>query len=184
MSEHDTAVSGRTASNQQSAVPPVDTNRYLRWGAYLLLAAGAAYVVHGIGFLYRTFYTSGFELGVNELDGLTAPELAGTHPDVASYIAHLHVSFAGLMIATGIGIVAITWFGVRQGQRWAWATAVGMPLVFGAFSIPVHSTVHFHFDFLLHLGPAGVGLLILLVGGVLSYVGLRSIEETPTEDDQ
>lgn len=153
---------------------PADADRRLRWGAYLIATAGLMFVLHGIGFIYRTYYTSGFELGVDELDGVTATELAATHPEVASYIAHVHVSFAGLMIAVGLGIVALAWYGIRRGDGWALATALGVPLVFAAFSLPVHQTVHFEFDFLLHLGPAALGLPILIGGGVLAYRGMRS----------
>lgn len=130
------------------------------------------FVVHAVGFLYRTYYTSGFELGVGELDGVTATELAVTHPEVASYVEHLHVSFAGLMIAVGIGIIALAWYGVRRGRRWALATSLFVPLVFVTFTLPIHQTVHFDFHSLLHLGPAAVGLPVLVAGGVLAYRGM------------
>lgn len=145
----------------------------LRWGVYLLVVAGALFLVHGVGFLYRTFYTPGFELGVHTLDGVTAPELASTNPEVASYINHVHVSFSGLMIAAGIGVIALAWYGVRRHQRWSLATVLLIPLVFLAFTIPVHQTVTFDFHTLQHLGPAAIGTPILLVGAVLAYHGQR-----------
>lgn len=144
----------------------------------MIVLTGLLFIAHGIGFVYRTYYTSGFELGVDELDGVTATELAATHPGVASYIEHVHVSFAGLMIAVGLGIVALAWYGIRRGRRWALVTAVGVPLVFGAFTVPVHQTVHFEFDFLLHLGPAAFGMPILLVGAVLCSGGLPAAHRT------
>ena len=148
-------------------------NKSVSYGVYLLVLAGGMFVIHGIGFMYRTYFTHGFELGVDTLDGLRATELSETHPEVASYIAHLHVSFAGLMIAVGVGIGLLAWYGVRNGQRWSLTTAVIIPVIFGLFSIPVHQTVHFDFDVLLHLGPAAVGLPILLGGAVLAHHGLR-----------
>ena len=176
MSEHTRTVSETEPRSTERTPRNDESDARLRWGVHLITVAGLAYVVHGIGFIYRTYFTDGFELGVDELDGWTAADLAATHPEVASYIAHVHVSFAGLMIAVGVGLVALARYGIRRGHRWAWATALGIPLLFGAFTIPVHGSVHFDFDLLLHLGPAGVGLVILLVGGVLAHYGLRSSE--------
>lgn len=153
---------------------PESPGRLLASGVALLVIAGAMFVLHGIGFIYRTYFTEGFELGVDRLDGVTATELATSHPGVASYIDHLHVSFAGLLIATGVGIAGLAYFGVRQGERWALATAVAVPLVFGMISIPIHQTVHFEFDALVHLGPAAVGLPVLLLGAVLAALAMRT----------
>ncbi len=169
--------SKRTETESQNI--PANSNRLLRWGAYLIAVAGAMFVVHGVGFVYRTYYSSGFELGVETLGGVTRAELAASSPAVLSYIDHLHVSMAGLMVAVGIGMISLAWFGVRRGQWWAWATAIVVPVVFMAHSLPVHQTVHFEFDALLHLGPAALGAPILIAGAVSSYFGLKAVNERP-----
>ena len=163
-----------------SQLTPNDSNQWLRWGAYLIAVAGAMFVAHGVGFVYRTYYSSGFELGVETLGGVTRAELAASSPAILSYIDHLHVSMAGLMMAVGIAMIALAWFGVRRGQWWAWATAIVVPVVFMAHSLPVHQTVHFEFDALLHLGPAALGAPVLIAGAVLSYYGLRAVNRRPT----
>lgn len=178
MAENTHAVTNRHETRRTGRLPTTEDGR-LRWGARLIALAGLLFVVHGIGFLYRTYYTSGFEMGVNELDGMTASELAATYPDVASYITHVHVSFAGLMIAAGIGIAALAWFGIRAGKRWALSTAFTIPLIFAAFTLPVHQTVHFHFHTLIHLGPAAIGFPLFVGGGILAALGIRSID-SPT----
>lgn len=156
---------------------PTTVSRSLRTGVVLLITAGALFVIHGFGFIFRTIYTDGFELGVDRLDGVTASELAATHPEVASYIDHLHISFAGLLIAVGFGMAMLAWFGVANRQRWAFGTAVALPLMFGAISLPIHQGVHFHFDTLIHLGPAALGLPVLVLGALLGYRGLSETDD-------
>ena len=163
--------------SNQDGTSPVAVNNSLRWGVYLLIVSGSMFIVHGIGFLYRTFYSEGFELGVDTLGGITRAQLAASNPAILSYIDHLHVSMAGLMIAVGIGIVLLSWYGVRNGDQWALATAIALPVVFLAHSLPIHQSVHFDFDAILHLGPAAIGAPVMITGAVLAYVGLRSIED-------
>lgn len=166
--------------SETTGATATESNSRLRQGTSLIALAGVLFVLHGIGFLYRTYYTDGFELGVATLDGVTADELAATHPEVASYITHVHVSFAGLMIAAGLGVTAIAWFGIRRGDRWALGAALMVPLVFAGFTLPVHQTVRFDFDFLLHLGPAAIGLPLLLAGGFLAALGYRELADGTT----
>lgn len=156
----------------ESTPPSTADNRALRWGSALLALAGVGFVANGIAMLYRVFYVASFEAGVATLDGVTRAELAATNHELVHYIDHLHVNVAGLLIAGGIAMVALAWFGVRRGQRWALATAIAMPVVFLAHSLPIHQAADFSFDALLHLGPGAVWLPALLLGGVLAYRGL------------
>lgn len=172
--------SARTAAQHgtQDEHVPADGNTHLRWGVYLLIVSGTMFIGHGIGFLYRTFFSDGFELGVETLGGVTRAQLAASNPAILSYIDHLHVSMAGLLIAVGIGIVLLSWYGVRNGHLWALATVLALPVVFLAHSLPIHQSVHFHFDAILHLGPAAIGAPIMIAGAVLAYLGLRSLENS------
>lgn len=164
---------------QQRVSIPIRTggvapNRRLRWGSTLIALAGLFTVAHGLLFLYRTYATPGFEAGVSTLDGLTHAELAAVRPEVASYVTHVHVTLAGLFVAIGIAVVALAWFGVRRGRRWALTTALVVPLVFLVPSLGVHRTVAFSYHTLVHLGPAAVGGPLLFAGVVLSSLGLHA----------
>lgn len=146
----------------------------LRWGAGLIAAAGALSIASGASTLYRSIADPGFEPGVGTLGGVSSHELAQTNPEVLEYITHLHVNFAGLAIAMGLAVVALAWYGIREGQRWAWTTALVLPTVFLAHSVPVHLTAGFSFHTLVHLGPLLVVVALLAAGGLLAHRGLAS----------
>lgn len=156
---------------------PADDSRSLRWGSYLIAVAGIGFIVNALAMLYRVFFDPGFEAGVDVLGGMTRAELAATNHEAVHYIDHLHVNVAGLMVAAGIAIIALAWFGVRRGQRWALATAIAIPVVFLTHSLPIHQTAGFSFDMVAHLGPGLVWLPALLVGAGLAYRGLRSLDQ-------
>lgn len=145
----------------------------IRSGVILIVIAGLMFIAHGAGFVYRTYYTPGFELGVDTLDGVTANELAERDPEIASYVDHLHVNVAALMFSVGLAMMLLAWFGIRNRMRWAWTASIVVPLVFIAISIPLHQHVHFDFDALLHLGPAAVGAPVMIAGAALAHAGLR-----------
>lgn len=178
MSESSTASGDQTSHSMADAVLPADTDRKLQWGAVSIAVAGLMFVGYGLTFLYRAFYGDGFELGVHTLGDVTRAELAATNPELLYYIDHLHVNIAGLMIPVGIAMVVLAWYGVRRGQWWAYTTALVLPIVFLAFSLPMHFTGGFSYHALTHIGPAGVGGPILLVGAVLAYQGLQSLDRT------
>ena len=157
---------------------PADVSRSLRWGSYLIAVAGIGFIVNALAILYRVFFDPGFEAGVHALGGVTRSELAATNHEVVHYIDHLHVNVAGLMAAAGIAMIALAWYGVRRGQRWALATVIAIPVVFLAHSLPVHQTADFSFDAVAHLGPGLVWLPALLVGAGLAYHGLQSVDHS------
>lgn len=177
MSEPTTADGEQTTNAKiDSRHLPADASRSLRWGAYLIGVSGIGFVVNGLAMLYRVFFTTEFEAGVETLGGVTRPELASTNHEVLHYINHLHVNVAGLMVAAGIAMIALAWYGIRRGQWWAWATAVALPIVFLAHSLPIHQTAGFSFDAVLHLGPGVIWLPALIAGTVLAYQGLHSLD--------
>lgn len=162
---------------------PADANRSLRWGAYLIALAGIGFIVNALGMLYRVFFDPGFEAGVDALGGVTRADLAATNHAVVHYIDHLHVNVAGLMVAAGLAMIALAWYGVRRGQRWAWVTAIMIPVVFLAHSLPIHQTAGFSFDALTHLGPGLVWLPALIVGAGLAYHGLQASDSSAGKQD-
>lgn len=148
--------------------------RRLRTGAVLMVLAGVGFVGYGLVFLYRTFFGGGFELGVDTLGGVTAGQLAATNPAMAQYIDHLHVAISGLLIAAGIAVAALAWYGVRNGQAWAWVAAVAVPVVALGVALPMHYFELFAHDWLTHLGPIYLATVVFLLGAVLSGLGLRT----------
>jgi hypothetical protein len=149
-------------------------DRRLRTGAVLMALAGVAFVGYGVVFLARTFFGSGFELGVATLGGVSKAELAATNPAMASYIDHLHVAISGLLIAVGIGVIALAWYGIKRGHVWAWTTAVALPVVSLAFALPMHYFELFAHDWVTHLGPIYLATIVFVVGAVLSGRALRT----------
>src|SRR6187549_101890 len=89
----------------------------IRLGASIVALAGVGLSAYGIMFLIRNF--NGFiELGITpELIGTTAEGLQRTNPQLYHYISHLQVALAGFMIGLGIAVIALAWFGIRNGVR-------------------------------------------------------------------
>jgi hypothetical protein len=139
----------------------------LNQGATLMLIASLAFIGYAMVFLVRNFSGSGFELGV-ALNGVTRANLNAINPAIVHYIGHLHVATAGFIAATGIAVAALSWYGVRRGEWWAWIAAVISPVVGLAIAIPYHYTGTFGFDWVTHLGPIYVATAVFVVGALLA----------------
>jgi hypothetical protein len=151
--------------------------QYLRNGAGLMVFGALIFLVYAVAFFFRAFASSGFELGVDTLNGVTPRQLDGLNPAVMGYITHLHVAIAGFVAATAIAAGGLAWYGVRDGLWWAWIIAVIVPVVGLAVALPMHYMGHFNYDWVSHLGPIYLGTIIYVVGAVAALVGL--IQATP-----
>ena len=140
----------------------------LNQGAALMLIASLAFIGYAIVFLLRNFMGSGFELGVDTLNGVTRDSLNALNPAIVHYIGHLHVATAGFIAATGIAVAGLSWYGVRRGQWWAWIAAVASPVVGLAVALPYHYTGTFQHDWVTHLGPIYLATLVFVVGALLA----------------
>ena len=125
----------------------------LNQGATLMLIGSLAFIGYAAVFLLRNFSGSGFELGVETLKGVTRANLDAINPAIVHYIGHVHVALAGFIAATGIAVAALSWYGVRRGEWWAWIAAVVSPVVGLIIAIPYHYMGHFGFNWVTHLGP-------------------------------
>jgi len=143
-------------------------NSGLNQGAVLMLIGGLAFIGYAVVFLVRNFAGSGFELGVQTLNGVTRDQLNALNPAIVHYIGHLHVATAGFIAATGIAVAALSWYGVHRGEWWAWIAAVVSPVVGLAVALPYHYTGTFEHDWVTHLGPIYVATLVFVVGAVLA----------------
>ena len=144
----------------------------LNQGAVLMLIGSLAFIGYAVVFLLRNFVGSGFELGVSTLNGVTPENLNALNPAIMHYIGHLHVATAGFIAATGIAVAALSWFGVRRGEWWAWIAAVMSPVVGLLIAIPYHYTGTFEFDWITHLGPIYVATVAFVVGALLALRAL------------
>jgi hypothetical protein len=130
------------------------------------------FFVYAIVFFFRAFGSSGFEIGVDTLNGVTPQQLDQMNPAIIAYIRHLHVATAGFIAATAIAVAGLAWYGVCRGYWWAWITAVVSPVLGLAVALPLHWMGHFNYNWVSHLGPIYVGTIIYVVGAVVALVGL------------
>ena len=144
----------------------------LRNGAGLMVLGALIFLVYAVVFFFRAFASSGFELGVDSLNGVTPDQLDKLNPAIMGYIAHLHVATAGFIAATAIAAAGLSWYGVRDGLWWAWIIAVIVPVVGLAVALPMHYMGHFNYNWVSHLGPIYLGTIIYVVGAVVALVGL------------
>lgn len=151
----------------------METRSQLRDGSLLMTAAGVAFVGYGVVFLIRDLAGAGFELGVETLGDFTRAELSAAHPEILHYISHLHIATAAFIIATGIAVSGLAWFGVRRGLAWAWTTAVIPPVVGLALALPMHWMGRFGHDWMTHLGPIYVATVVFVAGALLAGRALR-----------
>jgi hypothetical protein len=147
-------------------------NTDLSRGSALMLIASLAFIGYAVAFLLRNFAGSGFELGVATLNGITPDNLNALNPAIMHYIGHLHVAVSGFIAATGIAVAALSWYGVRHGEWWAWIAAVAAPVVGLAVALPYHYTGTFQLDWIQHLGPIYLATIVFVVGALLSLRGM------------
>ena len=144
----------------------------VRTGTGLMVLAALLFLVYAVVFFFRAFASSGFEVGVPTLNGVTPKQLDELNPAIMAYITHLHVAIAGFIAATAIAVGSLAWYGVRDGLWWAWITAVIVPIVGLVVALPMHYMGHFNYDWVSHLGPIYVGTIIYVIGAVVALVGL------------
>jgi hypothetical protein len=146
--------------------------QYLRNGAGVMVLATVIFFVYAVVFFFRAFASSGFEVGVETLNGVTPQQLDSLNPAIMGYIKHLHVATAAFIAATAIAAGGLAWCGVRVGLWWAWIIAVIAPVVGLVVALPMHYMGHFNYDWVSHLGPVYLGTIIYVVGAALALHGL------------
>jgi hypothetical protein len=165
-------MSSGAGGNNESKEETMSREQSVRSGASLMVLAALLFLVYAVVFFFRAFASSGFEVGVPTLNGVTPQQLDELNPAIMAYITHLHVAIAGFVAATAIAAGSLAWYGVRDGSWWAWTTAVIVPVVGLAVALPMHYMGHFNYDWVSHLGPIYVGTIIYVIGAVVALVGL------------
>jgi hypothetical protein len=132
-----------------------------------MTVAALGFVGYAVVFFVRNFTDSFLELGIgpNEVD-VGKDAIIQFSPSLYHYIGHLHIAVAGFIAATGVAVAALSWFGVRHGQWWAWVAAVVAPVLGLAVALPAHYPNNF--DTLGHLGLIYADTLLFVVGALLA----------------
>jgi cytochrome bd-type quinol oxidase subunit 2 len=143
----------------------------LNLGAWLVALAGVGLVGYGIMFLIRNF-TGFIELGLTPQHiGGTPEQIRAFSTDLYEYISHLQVAVSGFIIALGVAVVALAWYGIRRGERWALWTALVSPVIALAVALPLHYP--YGIGTLGHLGIIYLDAVLLLVGIGIAYTSLQ-----------
>ena len=159
-------------ATQSQVSPQMRTASAVNAGANVVALAGVGLVGYGIMFLIRNF--NGFiELGLTPAHvGGTPEQIQAFSQNLYNYISHLQVAVAAFIIALGVAVIALAWFGIRNGERWAMWTAFITPVIGVAIALPLHFT--YGIGTIGHLGLIYLDAVILLVGTVMSYNALKS----------
>ena len=143
-------------------------------GAKIVALAGIGLIGYGIMFLIRNF-TGFIELGLTPAHvGGTPEQIRAFSPDLYEYISHLQVAVSAFIIALGVAVIALAWYGIRTGQKWAMWTAFLTPVIGVGIAVPLHFP--YGIGTLGHLGLIYLDAVVLLVGTVLSYNALKSAD--------
>ena len=123
----------------------------------------------------RRLYEEAFAQGKPEVvDEVLHSTFVCHDPNSETDISHLQVALSGSTIALGVTVIALAWYGIRHGERWALLTAFLGPVI----AVAVAVSLHFPYGIATigHLGLIYLDALILVVGTVLAYGGLRKGE--------
>src|SRR5215207_2336228 len=149
---------------------PIAGTSRLNLGATLIAISGVGLVGYGVMFLVRNF-TGFIELGLTpEHVGGSPGQIRSFSPDLYEYISHLQVALSGFIIALGVAVIALAYYGIKKGERWALLTAFLSPVIAVAMALPLHFP--YGIGTIGHLGLIYLDALILLVGTIIAYVGL------------
>jgi hypothetical protein len=168
------------SSHFENEEEAMSREQYLRNGAGVMVLGALVIFVYAVAFFVRAFASSGFELGVETLNGVTPQQLHGINPAIMGYITHLHVAVAAFIAATAIAAGGLAWCGVRVGLWWAWIIAVIAPVVGLVVALPMHYMGHFNYDWVSHLGPIYLGTIIYVAGAALALLGLTQGKRVAT----
>ena len=142
----------------------------VNFGAKLVALSGLVLVGYGVMSLVRNF-TGFIGLGLTPRHvGGTPEQIRAFSQDLYEYIGHEQVASSGLMVALGVAVIALAWYGIRRGERWALLTAFLSQAIAGGIALPLHFA--YGIDTLGHLGLTYLGALVLLVGTMISYLSI------------
>jgi hypothetical protein len=144
----------------------------LRLGSALMSLAGLAFVGYAVIFFVRNFTGAFLELGIgpDQVD-VGRTQIMAFSPDLFNYISHLHIAVSGFIAATGLATAALSWYGVRRGELWAYVTAVAAPVLGLAVALPAHYP--YGLATIGHLGLIYLATVVFVVGAALAFTPIR-----------
>jgi hypothetical protein len=143
----------------------------LRLGAGIMTVAAVGFIGYAVIFFVRNFSDAFLELGIGPAEvNVGKTEILAFSPQLFHYVGHLHIAVSGFIAATGLAVAALSWFGVRRGELWAWVAAVAAPVLALAVALPAHYPNNF--DTLGHLGLVYLATLIFVVGALMTLPAL------------
>jgi hypothetical protein len=158
-----------------TAETPREESTALKWGVNLMTLGAVAFIGYAVIFFILNFTDNFLELGIGSDQVASGKdEIKAFDNDLYHYISHLHIAVSGFIAATGLAVAALSWFGVRRGYMWAWATAVAAPVLGLAVALPAHYP--WGFATIGHLGLIYLATAVFVVGALLALKGLRETE--------
>jgi hypothetical protein len=147
-------------------------DRRLALGSTLMALAAIGFVGYGLLFLVRNFSGSYLELGIgpNEVQS-SKEQIEAFDGDLFHYIQHIQIALAGFIMAAGVAIAALAWFGVRRGVLWTYVTAIAVPVLALGVALPAHYP--YDLDTIGHLGFPYLATAVFLVGAGLALPSFR-----------
>jgi len=138
-----------------------------------MAVAGLGFVGYAVIFFVLNFTDAFLELGIgpDQVDK-NKDQIEAFSPQLYHYISHLHIAVSGFIAAAGLAVAALSWYGVRRGERWAFGTAVAVPVVGLGVALPAHYP--WGLATLGHLGLIYLAVLVFLVGAVLAFTAMRT----------
>lgn len=145
----------------------------MKLGSLLMSLASLGFFAYAIIFFVGNFTEGFFELGIgaHEVDK-TKAEIIAFSQSLFNYISHLHVAGAAFIASTGLSLFFLSWFGVRQGIKWAYWGAVMSGILGLTVSLPLHYV--YGLDSIEHLGILYLATIIFVVGALISLKGIYS----------
>lgn len=134
--------------------------------------AGLGFIGYGVIFFVLNFTDTFLELGIgpDQVDK-GKEQIEAFSPSLYHYISHLHIALSGFIAAAGLAVAALSWYGVRRGERWAFGTAIAVPVLALAVALPAHYP--WGLATLGHLGLIYLAVAIFLVGVVMAFTAMR-----------
>jgi hypothetical protein len=142
-------------------------DRRLAQGGAVMALAALGFVGYGLLFFVSNFSGSFLELGIgpNEVSS-SKEQIEAFDKDLFHYIQHIQIALSGFIMAAGVAMAALAWFGVRRGLLWAYVTTVGVLVLALAVALPAHYP--YHLDTIGHLGLVYLATAIFVVGAGLA----------------
>jgi dihydroorotate dehydrogenase len=145
------------------------------WGQLLFIILGAALAVGGLTIAFIGVTDVFVQTDLAYLS-YSLVELQLLNDKLIPLIAHDRAGFGGALFSDAIVLLAISLWGIAQGEKWLWWTLLigGFPALYAGLG--VHMTIGYT-DFI-HLLPLYIAILLYVTGLFLLYPYMMSGKET------